>query len=214
MLRRNKIALRLLMGGLFGAMVGLGLAQLVMYLDVPTVGFRISPGGAILAFVGALYVLMGLIVWIGVSSPKLGVKILNVVDEDDLRDRRPLLHGSAVTCLALGVAMVTLPFAGDAGIVSRPAALLIVAVALAVSGLISWVAVRDRHYDEFWSHIVAQASAVTLALLASLMVVWGSAAHLGLMSPPDPLLVVAAPPALFLLASIIAVGRKGLLFVE
>lgn len=214
MTRTNKFILRLLAGGLFGALIGPGLAHLVMYFDLPIGGFTLTPGGVVLAAVGGLYALIGLFVWTGVIWPRLGVLILNVADEEDLRERRAMLHGSAVTCLALGAAMAILPFAAKSGPIAPVTALSALALALVLAGVVSWSAVVRKHYDELWSHLTAETSAITLTMLALLMIVWGALAFLGWTAPLDPLLVVAAPPALFLLSSFIAAGRKGLLLVE
>jgi len=214
MTRTEKMALRLIAGGLFGALVGPGLAHLVMYFDLPIGGVTLSPGGVVLAAVGGLYALMGLFVWVGVAWPTLGALILNVADEEDLRDRRGMLHGSAVSCLTLGVAMIVLPFSGSGMPIAAVTAIAVMLLALAVVGALSLVAIKHKHYDELWSHLTAQASAITLTMLASLMVVWGAMAYLDLASPLDPLLAVAAPPGLFLLASFIAAGRKGMLMPE
>jgi hypothetical protein len=211
MTRTNKIALRLLAGGLIGALLGPGLAHLVMYFDLSIGGVSLSPGGVVLAAVGGLYALMGLFVWVGVIWPALGTLILNVADEEDLRDRRSMLHGSAITCIALGLALIMLPFSGDGGPVRPGVALAALADALAITCGISWIAIKRKHYDELWRQLSADASAITLAMLASLMVVWGALAHVGWGPELDPLLVVAAPPGLFLLASFIAAGRRGLL---
>lgn len=214
MTRTEKMTLRLIAGGLFGALIGPGLAHLVMYFDLPIGGVTLSPGGVVLVAVGGLYALMGLFVWVGVAWPALGAIILNVADEEDLRERRGMLHGSAITCLALGIAMIVLPFSGSGKPITATAAFAVLLLALAVVGALSWVAIKHKHYDELWSHLTAQASAITLTMLASLMVVWGAMAYLDLASPLDPLLAVAAPPGLFLLGSFIAAGRKGMLVPE
>lgn len=211
MTRTEKTALRLVAGGLFGALIGPGLAHMVMYFDLPIGGVTLSPGGVVLAAVGGLYALMGLFVWVGVAWPALGALILNVADEEDLRERRGMLHGSALTCLALGIAMIVLPFSGPGKPITATAAFAVLVLALLLVGVVSWVAIKRKHYDELWSNLTAQASAITLMMLASLMVVWGAMAYLDLAAPLDPLLAVAAPPGLFLLASFIAAGRKGML---
>lgn len=211
MTRSNKVALQLLAGGLFGALIGPGLAHLVISFDLPIGGVNLKPGGVVLAAVGGVYSLMGLFVLFGVVWPRLGAVILNVADEEDLRERRTILLVSALTCIALGVAMVVLPFAGPGGPVRTGIAAIVMIGALGLAGYLTWISIRDRHYDELWSHLSAQASAITLAMLASLMVVWGTLAYLGMASPLDPLMIVAAPPGLFLLASFIATGRKGML---
>lgn len=214
MTRSNKIGLRLLAGGLFGALIGPGLAHLVMYFDLSIGTVTLTPGGVVLTAVGGLYTLMGLFVWVGVIWPQLGVLILNVADEEDLRERRPMLCLSALTSVALGAAMVFLPLSGQGGPIAPAMGLAGLVLALLLTFVSSWSAIAQRHFDELWRRLTAEAAATSLAMLSVVMIVWGSAAFLGWAAPLDPLLVVAAPPALFLLACFIAAGRKGMLMAE
>jgi len=214
MTRSNKFALRLAAGALFGALVGPGLAHLVMYFDLPVGGFSLTPGGVVLAAVGGLYVLMGLFVLIGALWPSLGTLILNVADEEDLRERQAMLRASALVSLGLGAALALLPFAGKDGPVAPQAALAALAGALVLGMVHSWLATKRRHYDELWSHLSIEAAVIALIMLSVLMLIWGVMAYLGMAGPFDPLLAVAAPPGLYLLSSFIAAGRKGLLAAD
>ncbi len=214
MTRSNKFALRMVAGGLFGALIGPGLAHLVMYFDMPIGRITLSPGGVVLAAVGGLYGLIGLFVAVGMIWPALGVLILNVADAEDLRDRREMLLVSAVTCLVLGLAMLLLPFTGVGKPIAGQTALATFAAAAVVLVVSAWMAVKQRHYDELWSRLTAEASVLTLVLLTALMMVWGLWAHLGGAALADPLLVIAAPPGLFMLACFIAAGRRGMLQAE
>ncbi len=211
MTRSGKNALRLLAGGLMGALLGPGLAHLVMYFDLPVGGAVLTPGGVVLAATGLVYLLCGLFVWVGVLWPKLGALILNVADEEDLRERSAMLNGGAATCVMLGLAMTLLPFAGPDGPVAADTALGVLAFALVMTGVVAWVGITRRHYDEMWNQVTLEASAIALAILAPLLILWGALVHLGWIAALDPLLVIAALPALLILGSIIALGRKGML---
>ena len=83
---------RMLGGAVFGA-AGTGL--FLAFVGEPHMDLK-DPGVMIAIVSGLTYVLIGLIVALGLASPKAGAKFLNVEDAEEIREEGPKLWLSAL----------------------------------------------------------------------------------------------------------------------
>ena len=68
-----------------------------------------------------------------------------------------------------------------------------------------------RNFDELWRRLTIDASAIAGNILLAICVIWGGGAAAGLVAGPHPLDLVSAAFGIFLLATFIAVGRRGMM---
>jgi hypothetical protein len=193
---------------LAGGVVGL-LAVTVGDRLLPDLPAAAGPGAAVLFGVGAMYAVMGLFVGLGVAIPSLGARMLNVADHDDLADQRAMLTGSAVCCISLGLALMLLAYSGPESEI--PSALAIGALAVALSIYVGVTVAQWRLYDELMRGLWLESSAIMAGIAFPAISLWAALAHNGLLAPIDPLGLIAGLAGSMLLATFIAVGRRGLL---
>lgn len=201
----RKLVIQLVVGAVFGAVVGFGMSVFLL----PQLESEKDVGAFALATVGLMYTVMGLFVGLGLMFPAVGAKVLNVADRDDLADQRALLTGSAVICLALGLALLLLALSGPQGQISGVLAAGALAFALALSVVIT--VKQWKLYDELMRGISMEASAFTTAILFPVVSLWAVLTHLGLAGPIDPLGLIALLAGTMLVSSFLAAGRRGLL---
>ena len=207
-LSHRKMALQALIGALAG---GGGMLAAMWLLEGETLAWR--PSQIILAGVGLIYALMGLFVGLGVLAPRaFGQRMLNVADAEEIVEERANMGGSALSSILIGAALALLAYTtvdGANAPVSAPAAFWIVLALLAIGTAITlpiW-----RRLDELWRRLTIDASAIAGNILLVLCVVWGGAAAAELVAGPHPLDLVSAAFGIFLLATFIAVGRRGMM---
>lgn len=196
---------QLLIGGAFGAIISL---VYHLYFE-PLVEQGGGAGASALATIGMLYCVMGLFVGLGLVFPAMGTKLLNVEDRDDLADQRAILTGSAVCCIALGIAFLMLALSGPQGQISGVLAAGALAFALILSLVIS--VVQWKLYDEMTRGISMEVSAFMAAIQVPAISLWALLTHLGWAGPIDPLGLIALLAGAMLPASLLAAGRRGLL---
>jgi hypothetical protein len=170
---------------------------------------RLDADQVIAIGVGLIYLTMGLIVGFGAALPKMGFQILNVEDAEEIHDQRRLFIGSAVSAIALGAALMVLPLAEPNGFMSPLVAFggLLAALALATG-----IFIRDRkYYDELMLQLNREAGNLSFCSVGLVILVWASAASLGLVSAPTPLALVAIISGGSLLAFSVVAARRGLL---
>lgn len=182
-----------------------------------TVGRSFEDGGALAAIahaesallVAALYVLMGLFVILGSSSPKIGAAILNVEDADEVREQAPVFLPSALGCLLIGLALAALALGGEGGMLAPAVAAAVAASALALATVISLAATRRS--DELMRALFRESGSASFYLLSIILICWAAAAHLTFLRAPTAIelltLIFAAPLA----ASFWVIGRRGML---
>lgn len=200
--KAKKFMLQMIGGGIAG---GTGMIALNHVLALNTLG----TDRLILAAIGFIYVMTGLIVLAGSLVPKMGAKMLNVSDEEDLREQRRLLLSSSLTLLTFGVAQIILVKAGEGKMIpawmGAGAMLLSLVFAAAI-----WI--RDRHlYDEMMMKLSLDASYICFCGLWLVLVPWGCLAMTGLAPAPTPTAIIALFSGGYLLSSVVAAGRVGLL---
>lgn len=200
--KTRKLIFQLAFGGLIGGLAsyfGLGV------LDAQ----NMAADQLFVSGIGLLYLLMGLIVGFGLIAPKLGSNILNVEDADEIRDQRRILTGSAICMVALGAALMALPLAAPASLISSLAGFGGLLAALLIFAVIS---IRDwKYYDEMMMQLSRDAGNIAFCGIGGTLLIWASAASLGLIAAPTPLALVAIISGGSLLAIFIASGRRGLL---
>lgn len=201
---------------LFGAVAGAGGMFAVMALMVGGEGPDWVPSQVILVGVGLIYVLMGLFVGLGTLAPRLfGQRLLNVADADEIVEERSHMGSSALSCLALGAALMLFAEAaaadasGGAGLVSPATAFWILMFVLAGFAAVSlWM---WKKFDELWRQLTVEVSAIMGSFLMTIGIVWGGAAAAGLAAGPQPLDLVSLAFGTMLLACFVAVGRRGMM---
>lgn len=194
-----------LAGGIFGFAMAL------------TIGRSFDEGGALSALAGAeisllvaaMYVLMGVMVFVGTVLPKVGAATLNVEDAEEVREQKPVLIPSALGCILMGVALGALALGGENGVLSTTVAGTVSLASIAAATLISLAA--SNRSDELMRAVFKEAGSASFYLVATIIAGWAGAAHLSLVRAPSSLelltLVFAAPLA----ASFWVIGRRGML---
>jgi hypothetical protein len=198
----GKLAKQLLGGGILGAFCGyFGTEQLIRA--------EATADQAAVIGVGFVYLLMAILCAAGLAMPKLGAKMLNVEDEEELQEQRRVLTGSSIAMAAIGIAMVLLGAAEKGGWVSPVAALDALLIAFALSIIITW---RDwKYYDELMLQVSRDAGNFAFLGVGSAIMLWSAAAHLDFVDPLSPLMLVALITGGMLLAVFIAAGLRGML---
>ena len=202
MQKGRKLIFQLAFGGLLGGLAGyFGIG----ILDAETM----AADQVIVSGIGLVYLLMGLIVGFGLIAPKLGSTILNVEDADEIKDQRRILTGSAISMTALGAATMVLPLSGQDSAISAYTAFAGLLAALLVMAVIN---IRDwKYYDEMMKQLSREAGNIAFCGIGGVLLVWASAAWLGIMSAPTPLALIAIISGGFLLSIFLASARRGLL---
>ena len=201
----RKMVLGLVLGGLAGFFGSLGLLQLI---DSGALGV-LDRSREIAALVGALYVICGLMVGLGLLSPKMGAQVLNVEDADELREQAAVLRYSVFGMVALGAVLLVLAFAAPAGPIPQTAALAIVVALIALSWFTSWR--QMRLVDELVRSMSSEGTSLAFYLLFLIGGGWSIAAHLGYLTGPAPLDWITMFAGLLLLAVFWVAGRRGML---
>lgn len=200
--KNHKIILQLVVGAAVGALVGYFGASLLK-------GASLAGDQVAVVAIGAMYLVMGAFCGFGVLFPKVGSNLLNVEDEEDLREQRRILTGSAISTVALGAALAALALAGPGQMLSRGTGL---GALLAALLLLVTISVRDWHlYDELMMGISRDAGNFAFCGIGTTLLIWASAAWLGMAAAPTPLALVAIISGGFLFAVFVAAARRGML---
>jgi hypothetical protein len=201
-----------LIPALIGAVLGYAAsAAMLNYIDSAAVD-GLSVSATIAAMVGVLYAVIGLSIAIGAASPQLGARFLNVEDADELREQKKVLTLSGAAMMLWGVALLALALAAPDGPVSQAAAL-----AVGGGGLVAGIALSVMVYrasDELMLAVNLEAAALSYGLLLLVVGLWAALAHLSFTAAPAPLDLLTLFYVLVLVASFIAVGRRGMLAIR
>ena len=206
--KTRKMAMQMIIGALGGA----GVTFLVLRVAEGS-GFDLDdPSRAMALLIGLVFASMGLLVGLGAAMPGPGARLLNVEDEQELRElRAPLWHGAVVMVL-IGVMMATLALAAGSdwpGIISRSAAAFIVAACVIGTALLTYLGRNDN--DELMRSTAREGAAWGMYGCLTIFTVWGSLAHLGYAPWISPLGVVSALMAIQFVAIIAVCAKRGLL---
>lgn len=205
---RRKVR-KLLISLLIGAAVGYSASAASLYFfDTKTVG-GLGKSASIAALVGVLYAVIGLGVGLGAASPKVGARFLNVEDADELREQKKVLTLSGAAMVLWGVALFALALAAPDGPLPPAAALVLGAGGLIIGTALSIPAYRLS--DELMLAVNLEAAALSYGLVLLVAGGWAMLAHLGYATIFAPLDLLTLFYVVVLLASFIAIGRRGML---
>ena len=155
---------------------------------------------------------MAIFVGLGVALPGPGSRLLNVEDEEELRDlRTPLLRGAIVMGLIGGMmGTLALAEAGDwSGVVSRSVALFVLGAGVLGTALLTYLGRNDN--DELMRSTAREGAAWGMYACLVVFTIWGSLAHLGYAPWITPLGMVSALLAILLIAIFAVCAKRGLL---
>lgn len=194
---------RMLGGAVFGA-AGTGL--FLAFVGEPHMDLK-DPGVMIAIVSGLTYVLIGLIVAVGLASPKAGARFLNVEDAEEIREEGPKLWLSVLCCLLIGALLLSLAMAG--GIIDTQLALIVAGACLA--GVLIVGVMSAKKYDELTRQISLEASAWSFYVILLGGGSWAALAHLGYGAWISPIAFVASLPLLLLVVCFVVIARRGML---
>lgn len=204
----RKQAVQAVIGAIAGGS-GMVLAMEVMGSD------RSAPWDSsqvIVVGIGVIYMIMALFVGIGVAAPRaIGARLLNVSDDEEIREERSKLLASAFGCMVIGASLALIGYAATgAAWVPVSAA---TAYWLFVLGLIVTTAVSIpmwRNFDELWRRVTGEAAALFGYLMFGVCALWGGAAASGLATGPNALDLLSLAFGGYLLATFIVIFRRGM----
>ncbi len=203
---------KLLIPASIGAVAGFAAsAGMMRYIDSAAVG-GLNLSATIAALVGVLYAVIGFGIAFGTASPSLGARFLNVEDADELREQKQVLSLSGAAMVLWGAALLALALAAPDGPVPQAAALAIGAGGLLLGTVLSVLVYRAS--DELMLAVNLEAGALSYGLVLLVVGGWAMLAHLGYLAAPAPLDLLSLFYVLVLLASFIAVGRRGMLQIR
>ena len=201
----RKFVLQAFAGGLVGAGFSVGITQLV---DSGALGaFSAAQEAAML--VAMLYVVIGLVVGLGVAVPRAGASMLNVEDEEELREQRSVLAWSALSMVLIGVLLGLLALSGQGGLVDPALALGVIAAGWVVLAILGWYLMRNL--DELMRALSRESAELAYYLLFVVCGGWATLAWLGFVPGMGMLAFLTLCHALLLLACFIATARRGMM---
>lgn len=205
-------ARKLLIPALIGAVAGFAAsAGMMEFIDSSAVG-GLDMSATVAALVGMVYVVIGFGVAFGSASPQVGAKFLNVEDADELREQKKVLGLSGVAMLMWGAALVALALAAPDGPVPQGVALAVGLTGLVIGTVLSIQVYRAS--DELMLAVNLEGGALSYGLVFVVVGGWAMLAHLGYTAAPAPLDLLSLFYVLVLVASFVAVGRRGMLTIR
>lgn len=203
---------KMVIPALIGAVAGFaGSYLLLQVIDSDAVG-GLSTSRTLAALVGMLYLVIAFGIMAGTLNPKVGARFLNVEDADELREQKRMLISSGGSMALWGAALLALAMAAPEGPIPQGAALVIGASGLLLGTALSYVTYRSC--DELMLAVNLEAGAISYSLVLLVVGMWAMLAHLGYAAGPAPLDLLTLFYVLVLVASFIAVGRRGLLKIR
>lgn len=203
--KTGKLILSLGLGAVAGFFGAMGFMRLI---ESGALGeFTVSQ--EIAGLVGLIYILTTLAVIVGLISPGLGARFLNVEDADELREQRLMLGWSAMGMIAMGVALVLAAIGAPGGPIAPPVTLVAVVVLVAIG----WFAGlrQRRHTDELMTSVSKEATSIAFYLTFLLGGGWALLAHLDYTAAPQPLDWLTMFAGFLLIACFVAAGKRGML---
>jgi hypothetical protein len=204
----RKMALQMVGGAVVGGVATFGLLSFVgkSRFDLD------DPARLVALAVGLVFALIGLFVALGVLAPKPGAHLLNVENEEELREQRGQLGRAALVILLLGGAVLALALSrvGDSrGLFSAGLAAAIAAGCFVALAIFSFVGRND--HDELMKSVSREAMTWAMYGVTVVLGVWGAAAHLGFARWISPLGAINALLIVQLVAIFAVSAKRGLL---
>ena len=203
---------KLLIPALIGGVAGFAASAGMMHFIDSSAVDGLGTSGTIAALVGVVYIVFGISIVIGVASPQVGAKFLNVEDADELREQKKVLGLSGVAMLLWGAALIALAMAAPEGPVPQGVALVVGLAGLTIGTALSVMVYRAS--DELMLAVNLEGGALSYGLVFVVVGGWAMLAHLGYVTGPAPLDLLSMFYVLVLLASFIAIGRRGMLQIR
>lgn len=204
----RKLLIPALIGGVAGFAASAGMME---FIDSSAVG-GLGVSATVAALVGMFYVVIGFGIAFGSASPQVGAKFLNVEDADELREQKKVLGLSGVAMLLWGAALVALALAAPDGPVPQGVALAVGLAGLVIGTVLSIQVYRAS--DELMLAVNLEGGALSYGLVFAVVGGWAMLAHLGYTAAPAPLDLLSLFYVLVLVASFIAIGRRGMLTIR
>ena len=180
----------------------------LQFIDSDSIG-GLSTSSEIALLVALIYMITAVAVLVGMASPSLGEKFLNVEDADELREQRSVLLYSGIAMTLWALALGALAFAGPEGIIENTPALTGAGLAM-LAGL--WFAWKSYTLsDELMNAVNMEATAISYFMTFAVLGTWALLAHTEIMSGPAPLDMLTTFYVVALAATFIAAGRRGML---
>jgi len=203
--KTGKLILSLGLGAIAGFFGAMGFMRLI---DSGALG-EFTTSQEIAGLVGLIYILTTLAVIVGLISPALGARFLNVEDADELREQRLMLGWSALGMIAMGVALVLAAIGAPGGPIA-PSVTLVAVILLVAIGWFAGLRQR-RHTDELMTSVTKEATCFAFYLTFLLGGGWALLAHVEYTAAPQPLDWLTMFAGFLLIASFIAAGKRGML---
>jgi len=206
--KTRKLILQFVVGAVTGAVFTYSALKL---LDGN--GFDADDPSRMLAFaVGLVFAIIGLFVALGVAVPRAGSQLLNVEDEDELREQAKALKAGALLFVLGGAGLLALALGGGEGeqALLSPGTSALLGGACFIAAIVVSLVNRNNS-DEMMRSLSREASALSLSIISILAILWAILAHFGRAPGLDALGVLAGILAIQRVAVMIVVGRGGLL---
>ncbi len=173
-------------------------------------GATLTPDEAVALGAGVIYSIIGLFVGLGALFPKAGSELLNVEDEEEIRDQRHIFGWGAVAMLLSGLSMLGLVL-GSPGFefLGRAVAAALVAACVAGIACVGYITRNDS--DEFGKRLSRDSGQVTLVLTAALFGGWAVLSHLGYVPMFTALGFLGGGLLIYLVAIFFVVAKAGLI---
>lgn len=206
--KRGRLVLQMLVGAALGGGATYGALTMVS----GRMAILDDPQRLVALGVGLIFALMGVFVLIGTAVPKPGSVLLNVEDEQELRDRSPDLRNSGLMCVLIGAILLTLSLTATGtspGLLGNRLGTIILVIGIAAATIAGFT-MRNMG-DELDKTLSTEASALAMHASIILFGGWGILAYLGHVPFVGPLGLLAGMTAMYLAAIMWIAGRRGLL---
>lgn len=196
------------LGVVGGIVSGALVLQLLESGSIPDIG----TSAEIAVMVALVYLVSAIALGVGVLNPRAGARFLNVEDTDELQEQRSMLGYSGIGMAGAGIALALVALSGPDGMVEPRLAL---GLFVALSVLAVWVSLKSwRLQDELMQAIGREAAAMSYYLVLLVGGTWALLAHLGFVAAPQALDWLALFWSLILFATLIVVGKRGMLMMR
>lgn len=192
-----------------GGIAGFAAAFLFLNLTELDGARALGASREIAGLVAIVYLLAAIATGVGVASPRVGARFLNVEDADELREQRRLLTYSCIALVSLGGALFLLVFTEPVGPIGGEIG-VVIAVALVLLACVLGH-LQARHIDELQRALSRDSVATTFYLVFTIGGGWALLAHCGLTAPPTPLNWLTMFATFLLVGCLWQAGRRGLL---
>ena len=159
--------------------------------------------------VGALYLVCSGGVGLGLVSPKMGAKYLNVEDAEELEEQRTMLRNSILGIAAFGAALIVLAFAAPVGPIPAQLAVGVIALLMVASTVVSRRMLKSM--DELNASLSRETAEAAFYAMLIIGGGWAALAHLEFLTAPAAIDWLSMFAMSMFAGAFWAAGRRGLL---